>query len=149
MPTHQTAHAVETLENGDWSPTPVHEFLGEVEEPAHVDDTFVCSSPCPDQDAFEVKLADLQPPQAGGGTLAVRLRKQGEGQVAVQVELREGGNVIASDTFEPTASFDDYEIEFSEQDLATINDWSDLRVRVTADVVSSPDCPSTSGSSSS
>ena len=113
----------------DWTPTPVYEELapfgsGEVTSPSGGFN-----------DSFEVGLADLAWPKAGPQQVTVCLKRTETGgppnDPPVRVELKQGSTVIATRTFTPTTSYQDFTVTLTDSEKQAITDYTNLSVRVT------------------
>jgi hypothetical protein len=109
------------------------------------DNTYVVSSPSPQGDGFEVKLAGLAWPDPNDPTpttLTVRLLDTTGGSTASYVFLLQGGMVIAAWPVTATSSFQDYTFTLGSTVLQQITNYADLRVQVYAGSIPNTCCPS-------
>lgn len=89
----------------------------------------------PNNTVLEVGLSTLTPPQGGEPvTLSVRVSQVAGAQGSVTVQLREGASTVITESGPHTWSTQNTVQEFSVQltagEVASISDWSDLRVRI-------------------
>jgi hypothetical protein len=109
---------------GQWTPTPIYPQIDEVNPN---DLTAVTSGA--DGDYFVVPLAALISPGCGSQQLTVRLRKIG-GNPSAAVVLLQGTRMIASQTFYPTDDFANYTFALTQDQIGSITDYSNLRLKV-------------------
>jgi len=130
----QNAPPIIDLVTGNWEKAPLY---AKIDEPTASDSDYISTGEDPYQYSFTVKLAPLDPPEAGSHKLTVRLRKRGSDDITVLIELLEGVTVVASKTVGPTggvptASFANYELQLSQAEIDSIHNYAALSIRVTA-----------------
>jgi hypothetical protein len=127
----QIAFPVKDLENIGWSPTsPVYSRLDNpTRSPVTPESTTT-----PEGDTFTVGLRKLYPPNdLTPMVLSIALAATGSDPVVVIVDLLENAAVITSGVFQPISStFETKTISVSAGQASRIQDFGDLRVRVTA-----------------
>lgn len=133
----QTAYPDSDVSTGSWTPKPIY---AQIDEKTANDGDKVASSSDPEGDSFEVKLENLSWPKSGQQKLTVRLRKTSSDNLPVNVSLLQGSIVIANRFIKPTQSFGNAEIVLSDNEMASITNYHDLRLRVKAGVVTISDC---------
>jgi hypothetical protein len=121
----QLARPTQDVSDTGWNPQPVSE---QVNEAVPNDGTYSSTTDPPSGATVEMQLAGIAYPSAGPQTLTVRLKNTGSSSVPVTVQLLQGGAVIASQTFYPTASFQDYVISLTTDQEAQITNYADLQV---------------------
>ena len=140
------------LDVGLWTPTPVWSRINAVQQP----DEWVTTPEFPQSEAFEVRLttAEVEQPFPGDHTLTVRLKSSVpaasssslssgssssglSGPAEVTLQLLQGSNVIAARVVEPVDYYVDYPFTLTQQEVDSITDYGDLRLRVVASVAQS------------
>ncbi|MEX0786025.1 MAG: cohesin domain-containing protein, partial [Dehalococcoidia bacterium] len=129
----QFARPSSDFATGGWGTTPLWDKLDE----AIPDDatTEIQSSNDPIADPFEVGLSAVLDPQSSANH-AVRYRatKTGDGTATLDAELYQGAALIASDVQRTlTTAYQDFSFTLSSGEADLITNYSDLRVRITAD----------------
>ncbi len=113
------------LEEGLWTPTPIWRQV-------NGSGGVVTSGPGPQGDTFEVPLAAIAWPDCGPQILTVRMQKTQPGPMHAAVALLQGNTPIAAQLFTLTQGFADYTITLTDAQAASISDYTQLRVLVTA-----------------
>jgi len=141
----QIAQPMQDISTNAWTPTPVWQEIGEL---VPNDATFVVTPSEPQNDTFVCKLSPILPPGPGPQILYVRLC--GVGMLAnlhATFSLLQGSRTIASATVTPLpGAFTTYMISLTPAQIASITDYTNLSVEVTAN---GSGCESSSSSSSS
>ena len=117
------------ISTGSWSTTPLWSKLDD-----NSDVDFVQSPPDPVGVTFEVSLTDVVDPLMSTGHI-IRARLQGDvsGTTAnCDVNLYQGATLIAGFSVVPATSFTTYSYTLSASEANSITDYTDLRIKVTA-----------------
>jgi hypothetical protein len=142
-------------ESGNWIPSAGGTLASNLDEDDSdyilLNAALLSSTECPDQDEDLCELGVTNPTGTPGTNacqrLIVRYRSRFSGSdsgcVDIQVKLLDGVTVIASNSYEPTASFVTRSFTLSAAQYNSITDHNDLRIEITGfigvDSVVSPD----------
>jgi hypothetical protein len=142
----QSARPVQDVTNSGWSLVPASpaNVYAKLNDIAPDDDlSYVSSSNNPQGDSFEVKLAGLAVPVAGqDGQLTVRLRSTSGNSIPVSLILLQGSGVLVHQSVSPNTTYSNVVINVPAAVLASITDFTDLRLRVVAGALTVTCCPS-------
>jgi hypothetical protein len=127
----QAAGPIADLFNSGWTPVPL---FPELNKPAPNDATYVVSSVDPHGDTFTEQLSPLAPPGPGPQVLTVRLKQTAASTVSVTITLLQGSTVIATQTVSPPLAFTNTVITLTQAQINSITDYTNLSVKVTADI---------------
>lgn len=140
----QVSRPSDDVFNSGW--TPATGYFRPIKEEFQDDASYVESSADPQGDTFEVRLANLawpKPDPQNPHALRVRFKETMSAGTKVTCSLVQGTRVIAQEQFIAGASFQTETIVLTAAQIASITDYEDLRLRVTAGTVSSACCGST------
>jgi hypothetical protein len=124
----QVARPSADVSSSGWSPTPAYSHVNG----ASPNDGSPVISPVPTGGTFDVQLQPLAWPAAGAQTLTVRFMQTSTDNVMVSFFLMQGNQIITGRSVAPTQTFTNYDIVLSDDEIALIDDYTDLRVRVVA-----------------
>lgn len=128
---------------GGWTAVPGGALYSAVGEEPYNDQNWIQSSNDPSSDTFEVKYAGVANPGSLVGNF-VNYRLRGDSGLKATVNLVCGTTIIASWTHDPAptgATYTPFSQQLTQGQAASIADWSDLRLRITADRVAPPPPP--------
>jgi len=137
------------IDVGLWTPTPLWTRINAIEQP----DEWVTTPEFPESEAFEVLLttAEFEEPFAGDHTFTVRLKSSAQGgspssgssssgatgPADVTLLLLQGSTVIATRIVQPTDYYVEFPFTLTQQEVDSITEYNDLRLRVVASVAQS------------
>ena len=115
-----------------WTPTPLWEELNE-QDPDNAT-TEITTADNPTNTVFEVAFSSITDPQTSSGHyVRYRMYKTGGKTCTATAELYQGGTAIHSDAAQTlTGTYATYSFNLSGAEADSITDYSDLRIRVTA-----------------
>jgi hypothetical protein len=122
--------------------SPATNYFSRLNESPPNDSSVVTSSDDPQDEVFEVRLRPLAWPVAGPMKLKVRLRRTSL-DVPTTLMLIQGTILIATKTVSPSDVLEDFAIDLPAEQLVSIRDFRNLRLRVAANVprIDTPCCP--------
>jgi hypothetical protein len=112
-----------------WLPSTGTDLFAMIDEVVPADGDYDYSPDNPTTQYMEVKLGPADSPLAGTRTLSVRLSAIGHDTHFV-IDLRQGASSVQ--TFAHDVAVADGVVQFDDEVTATITDYGDLRLRVTA-----------------
>lgn len=117
---------------GGWTPSTGLTLAGVLDEVSPDDTDFIASSTNPSTDVAEIKFLNVQAP-SNGNNHTVSYRIKGDSSTNLRVDLVCNTTIIKTWTHNPApASFTRYDQTLTSGEAATIADYSNLRLRVTA-----------------
>ena len=126
----QVARPFQTVSPGDWQPTDVHvkinQFCDSPDDSNHVE------VDCPTDTEFEVSLPPLARPKPGTHKLTVRIGAFDTDPITATIILLEGDQVVARKSQSVSSGFANVALELTDNEIASISSFSNLRVRVHA-----------------
>ena len=133
----QTARPMADDFAGQWTPVPL---FPQVDGVSPNDGGPITSGTNPVGDACQVKLSGVAWPGPGGPEV-LTVRMMGDSATQATVLLLQGAQVIAAGRFVPGPSFLDCMLMLTAAQIAQIDDYTDLHVRVIAGDVLTTCCP--------
>ena len=142
----QLSLPVSDVSNDSWTPasSPPVTLFNQINVSTSGSTNYVTSASAPSDQAFECKLDPIGSPAAvtgdGDFELTVYLELIGTGPIPVRLDLVEGSSLIASSNVTPTGSFQPYTITLTQDQIESIQNYQNLRVRVTANPFVQTNC---------
>lgn len=135
--TVQYGRPISDISSGNWTPSTGIDLYAVLDEVRPDNSDYVSSGLNPSSDTFEVKLTSLTDPAVSSKYyVRYRYKKQGSGTLNLTCYLMEGAT--QRDTWSHNdigTFFEQYQRTFSQAVIDSIVDHTNLRVRITANVV--------------